>query len=77
MRNLKNLTITVEPEVAKWARVWAAKQESSISMLVGRLLREMMDNELEYEKARKSYFERSIGNISGGKPYPKRDELYE
>ena len=37
---MKSITITVDEEVARWARVWAAQQNTSVSRLVGELLRQ-------------------------------------
>jgi len=39
---MKNVTITLEEEVARWARIMAAKENTSVSRLVGELLREKM-----------------------------------
>lgn len=37
MRRLRNVTITVDDEVARWARVRAAEEDTSVSHLVGDL----------------------------------------
>jgi hypothetical protein len=39
---MKNVTITLDEEVARWARICVAKQDTSLSRLVGELLREKM-----------------------------------
>ena len=39
---LKNITITVSEEVARWARKKAAEQNTSVSRLVGRMLEDQM-----------------------------------
>jgi len=39
---MNNVTITFDEEVARWHRVCAAKQNTSLSRLVGELLREKM-----------------------------------
>jgi hypothetical protein len=39
---LKNVTITLDEDVARWARIWAAERDTSVSRLVGELLREKM-----------------------------------
>jgi len=39
---LKNVTITLDPDLARWARKKAAEQDTSVSKLIARLLdREM------------------------------------
>jgi hypothetical protein len=39
---LKNMTITVSEEVARWARKKAAEENTSVSKLVGRMLERQM-----------------------------------
>ena len=41
-RRLRNVTVTLEEEVAQWARIEAARQDSSVSRLLGALLKERM-----------------------------------
>ena len=50
-RRLRNITITLEEDVARWARVEAAKQETSVSRLLGRILEERMTQQNEYRRA--------------------------
>ena len=50
-----NITITVPETVAKWARVWAARQNSSVSRLVGELLAARMERDRAYEAAMKRH----------------------
>jgi hypothetical protein len=45
---LKNVTITLTEEVAKWARTQAAEANTSVSKLVGRMLEEKMRQTDEY-----------------------------
>ena len=52
---MKNVTITLEEEVARWARIMAAKQNTSVSRLVGELLREKMLEEQNYQIAMQQY----------------------
>jgi hypothetical protein len=39
---LRNVTVTLEEDVAQWARVEAARQDTSVSRLLGELLKEHM-----------------------------------
>jgi hypothetical protein len=41
-RRLRNVTVTLEEEVAQWARVEAARRDTSVSRLLGELLKERM-----------------------------------
>jgi hypothetical protein len=48
---LKNMTITVREEVARWARRKAAEENTSVSKLVGRMLENQMRVSDEYWRA--------------------------
>lgn len=48
---MKNVTITMADEVARWARIEAAKREMSLARWVGELLRARMEDDAEYELA--------------------------
>lgn len=39
---MRNVTVTLEPDVAQWARIEAARQDTSVSRLLGALLKERM-----------------------------------
>lgn len=41
-RRLRNVTVTLEEEVAQWARIEAARRDTSVSRLLGGLLKERM-----------------------------------
>ena len=41
MRKLRNVTITLDEEVARWARVEAARQDTSVSQMIAGLLRDL------------------------------------
>ena len=45
---LKNMTITVSEEAARWARRKAADENTSVSKLVGRMLEDQMRQTDEY-----------------------------
>ena len=77
MRNLKNLTITVDEEVARWARVRAAERDQSVSRLVGEMLREKMGEERGYEAAMREYLARRPARLKRSGRYPSRQELHE
>lgn len=75
---MKNVTITLDEETARWARVRAAQQDTSLSRLVGEMLREKMRAERSYEEAMRSFFSRSPKVLrQPGQTYPTRDELYD
>ena len=73
---MKNITITVEEGVARWARIWAARHGSSVSKLVGELLKERM--ELGYQTAMKRDLARTPMRLKAASAgYPARDEVHE
>jgi len=39
---LRNVTVTLEEDVAQWARIEAARRDTSVSRLLGQLLKERM-----------------------------------
>ena len=74
---MRNVTITLEEETARWARVEAAKLGTSVSRLVGEMLRDHMGKEAAYQQARRSYACRPATVLSvEGAQYPTRDEVH-
>ncbi len=45
------MTVTLEEDVARWARIEAAQKEISVSRLLGEILKERMAAKDDYEKA--------------------------
>lgn len=75
---MKNVTITVDEEVARWARIEAAKRDTSVSRMVGEMLAEKMTAEIAYETARGDFFAIPASDLSEStERYPSRDELHE
>jgi hypothetical protein len=77
MRKLKNVTITLDQAVAQWARLEAARENTSVSRFVGNLLAERMRHSQAYDAAMEHYLSVKPRDISNGKPYPRRDELHD
>jgi hypothetical protein len=78
VRAMKNVTVSLEDEVAKWARVYAAEQNTSVSKLLGALLKERMRREQGYEKARSRFMSRRPAILrEPGEGLPRRDELHD
>ena len=50
-RNLRNVSITLEEDVAEWARIEAAKRDTSVSKMLGEMLREKRLQCDEYQAA--------------------------
>jgi len=75
---MKNITITLDEKTAAWARVHAAKENKSVSRLVGEMLQEHMHESREYDEAMRRYFALKPRKLKGaGQRYPKREELYD
>jgi hypothetical protein len=75
---MKNVTITVDEEVARWARIEAARRDTSVSRMVGEMLAEMMRAETGYESARDTFFAIVPTALSGpDDDYPDREALYD
>jgi len=72
---MRNVTIVLDEETAKWARVWAAQNDTSVSKMVGDLLREKMTHDDAYWKAYEEWKKLKPIPLGGG-PYPKREEIY-
>lgn len=75
-RRLKNVTITLDENVVRWARVEAAKTDTSVSRLLGSILEERMAQQDEYSKAMKRALARKPFLKSDG-DYPSREEAHE
>lgn len=75
---MKNVTITLEEEVARWARIRAAKLNTSVSRLVGQMLKEKMQEEEDYRLAMSQYLAQEPQALKdAGTPYPRREELHD
>jgi len=74
---MKNVTITLDENVARWARIRAAELNTSVSRLVGEMLREkMLDDEKYVEAGREYLSQKPLKLRKPGLPHPKREDLY-
>lgn len=71
---MKNVTITMDDAVADWARIEAAKRNTSVSRLVGEMLAEKMRRDDAYERAMREALEFKPIPFEGR--YLTRDEIY-
>ncbi len=71
---MKNVTVTMEDSVADWARMEAARRNTSVSRLIGEMLAEKMRRDDAYERAMQEWLQRDLSFTSDGSPYPKRDD---
>ena len=75
---MKNVTITLDERTAAWARVYAAKHNTSVSRLIGEMLQRRMGELHEYDLSMRRFMAKKPVRLNrSGKRYPRRDELYE
>jgi hypothetical protein len=75
-RNLRNVTVTLEEDVAAWARLEAARNDVSVSRLLGMLLKQQMKQQDSYVRAMKRALARKPFLKTDGK-YLSRDEVHD
>ena len=71
---MKNVTITMDDSVADWARIEAAKRNTSVSRLVGEMLAEKMRRDDSYAAAMRDALK--FEPIQFDAPFLTRDEIY-
>lgn len=75
---MKNVTITLDPETARWARMEAARRNTSVSRLVGEMLAEYRERESRMDAAAERFFSRPAVRMSSpDDTYPDREGLYD
>lgn len=72
----RNVTITLDEETARWARIEAARRDTSVSRLVGELLREHARHERTYEEAMAGYLRAPVRRLKKEGAYPSREEVH-
>jgi len=73
---LRNVTVTLEEDVARWARIEAARRDTSVSRLLGDFLKERMTAQNGYERAMR----RALGRkpfLQGTGRYLTREEAHD
>lgn len=65
---LRNITITLEESLARWARIEAARSDTSVSRFLAEILKERMMQKNDYEVAKRRALAR--------KPFLKTDGRY-
>jgi hypothetical protein len=75
-RRLRNITITVEESVARWARIEAARKDTSVSRLLAGILKGQMVQNDGYEQAmRRALSRKSI--MKSDSRYLSREEVHD
>jgi len=76
MGQLRNITVTLEEEVARWARIEAAKAETSVSRFLAGILKQRMASQDDYERAMRRALARKPFLKTDGR-YLSRDEVHD
>ena len=77
-RVMRNVTITLEEDVVRWARIRAAELNTSVSRLVGVMLRDRMKAEEDYNVAMSQYLSQTPKLLrQPGDDYPSREALHD
>lgn len=74
---MKNITIKLDNDVAHWSKVWAAEHNTSVSRILGDLLKQMKKEKTGYAKAMEQFLEVEAKPLKSSKGYPLRDDVYE
>lgn len=75
---MKNVTLSLDEDVARWARIRAAELDTSVSRLLADQLREMMARDVAYRAAMQRYLAEPPRVLhEAGLPYPSRDTLHD
>lgn len=76
---VKNITITLDEEAARWARVRAAERNVSLSRFIGELVHDQMRHSLEYVEAMNGWRAEKPVRLKQdpGDRYLTRDEAHD
>ena len=74
----QNITLSLEKELIKKGKIVAAQRETSISKMLGELLKEIVDKEDQYEAAKRNALQTLQQGLNlGGSFTWKREDLYD
>lgn len=74
---MRNVTVTIDDETARWARMEAARREVSVSRLIRDLLQEHMKRQEVYRAAMDRFLARKPRPLKKRGRYPGREELHD
>jgi hypothetical protein len=78
LRVMKNVTVTLSEDTAKWVRIWAAEQGKSVSAALSDLIDERRHDRERRERALDQF--RSVPILMlgpAGQRYPSRESVHE
>lgn len=74
---MKNVTLSLPDGVARWARIWAAEHDTSVSKIVGQLLEQRMKAAKGYQSAMSAFLKRKPVQLKREGRYPSRESMHE
>lgn len=75
---MHNVTISLDEETAQWARIEAARHDTSVSRWVGQLLEERRRHTIDYERSQHAYLQRGVTALrKPGAALPSRDDVHQ
>ncbi len=77
MEAMRNVTVVLDDETARWARIEAARRDISVSRLIRGMLEDNMRQHYAYDAAMQRYLATPGQDISGGERYPSREEVHD
>lgn len=72
-----NLTVQLDEETIRSARIVAAKRGTSVSALVAMELAALVDDDARYEDARIRAEQILVGSVARGGPTWRRDDIHD
>jgi hypothetical protein len=72
-----NLTVQLDEETIRSARIVAAKRGTSVSALVAMELAALVDDDARYEDARVRAEQILVGSVARGGPAWRRDDIHD
>jgi hypothetical protein len=78
MSRRRNVTLALDESTARWARIEAARQDTSLSEFLGSLLRERMRQDRAYEHSMAEYLAAGPRPLKAEREgYPQREALHD
>ena len=74
---MRNVTVTLDEETARWARVEAARRDISVSSLLREVLERAKAAHESYPEAMRRHRSRPAVRLKEGGRYPTREEVHE
>jgi len=74
---MKNMTLSLPDDVARWTRVWAAEHDMSASTMLSTVLEQRMRASGQYERAMASFLKRKPVRLKRQGSYPTREAVHE